>query len=97
MKLYFYLRYKMILRTIAEFGIHPLIGVLALLLFIIGTSVFILKNLDFGSLIVSSAGIGAVMLTSQKEKNDFLKFNFSTNSFCKLELLKILACHCYLH
>ena len=91
MKLYFCLRYKMILRTIAEFGIHPLIGVLALLLFIIGTSVFILKNLDFGSLIVSSAGIGAVMLTSQKEKNDFLKFNFSNQQFLQIRIIENLS------
>lgn len=91
MKLYFYLRYKMVHRTITEFGIHPIIGVLASLLFILGPSVFVLQNLDFGPLLVSSAGIGAVMLTSQIEKNDFLKFNFSNRQFLQIKIIENLT------
>lgn len=88
MKNYFYLQYKIINRSFAEFGIPIFIGYLIVFVsFFIGSEK-LFEKLDYAKLIYAVIYIGFVLQLSNLDRNQFLKSCFNRNDYLKIRLIE---------
>lgn len=88
MKNYFYLQYKIINRSFAEFGLPIFIGYLIVFVsFFIGSEK-LFEKLDYPKLVYISFYIGFVLQLSNLNRNQFLKSCFNRNDYLKIRLIE---------
>lgn len=90
MKEYFKLQFVMTNRKLFDFGIHPIIGYLLLLLAFVGLSVFLFYKTTFASHAYILIALAFTSKLSEVKRNDFLKIVFGNKQCRKIRILENL-------
>ncbi len=85
---YFKLQFKLIIRHISDFGIHPAIGFIICLFAHIGLSVYIFSATDFAKYVYILLPLSFILNFSEVSRNNFLKSIFSNEKFQRIRILE---------
>lgn len=87
---YFILQQRILDRRLKELGVVPVLGYgLALLLFI-GLSLYLFYKTTYAPYVYSVIGLSLLTPLSEKERNEFLKIQFSSNLYRQIRALENL-------
>jgi hypothetical protein len=90
MKEYFKLQYTLTNRKLSDFGGHPVVGYLLLLLVFAGLSVYLFHQTSFAPYVYVLIALYFTSRLSERRRNDFLKTCFSSRRYRVVRVLENL-------
>lgn len=88
MRSYFALQCRLLNRQCIDFGLHPLVGYLLLLVAFSGFSVYLFYNVEFAAYAYAILGLSITSLLSESGRIGFLRQHFTTPEFRKIRGLE---------
>ena len=88
MKTYFQLQYRMINRKLTDFGVHPILGYILLLLGFIGLSAYLFYKTEFAEYIYAFTAYAVLAQLSDPKRNEFLRTCFPKRTYLKIRLIE---------
>ena len=88
MKEYLRLNFIMTNRKLRDFGMHPFIAYVVMLVGFIGLSIYLFSKTDYAQYVYIFLALSLVSRLSEFNRNDFLKSIFSKSKYIKIRLLE---------
>lgn len=87
---YFSLRFTLVKRQLADFGINPWLGILLIAGGFIAFSFYLFQRTTYAPMLYAVAAVVMMMRYSEVNRNSFLRFTFSTSTFYRIRLIENL-------
>lgn len=88
MKYYFGLQFRILNRSLRDFGLHPIVGYLLMAAAFVGLSLYLFSTTEFAEYLIILLAISTLLKQSETRRNDFLKSCFSLKSYFKIRLIE---------
>ena len=88
MKFYFWLQYQRFLRKLHEWGVHPFVGIVLMVLAFGALSTFLFYKITYAIWIYSALLISLWLTNSEKSRNEQLKLMFTQRIYTKIRLIE---------
>ncbi len=88
MKYYFGLQFKILNRSLRDFGLHPIVGYLIVAAAFVGLSLYLFAKTEFAGYLFILLAISIILKQSETRRNDFLKSCFSVKSYFRIRLIE---------
>jgi hypothetical protein len=85
---YFKLQYKMANRQLTEFGLHPFLGYILLIVGFVGLSVFLFSKTGFAGFIYIFIALSILSRLSETKRNYLLKSTFPDTTYYTIRILE---------
>jgi hypothetical protein len=90
MKFYFQLQYKRLIRSLKDWGLNPVIGLILAVVGFTYISYQIFNRISYAQYVYPLLALISIFSLAQKTRNEFLKTVFSNNKYRKIRLIENL-------